>query len=290
MNQKKALMPLYLFPVLAVVGCGGGGGSGSKDKDVLDKIVNQLNALEGSYKSSRIFLDGDSNKKPSSDCWNFGSYTREELQSAVSSTFENGACFDDDSYCFHVDGSGLLETQSTARLVTVSFSGLGYAETAASWLPSGIYAEAGTISGENCQASPKPIVPVINGVYEGYAYYIDQGGDTFVGGQGIIRSDKVTLDCSGSICYPRDQNVIRDIGGIDFSPTTNELGDYIAETIYVPTSIPVKNNDGVFNFWGTASEDGSIITGQLFPQSSETSFTDCWSGECLTLAFRKMSE
>jgi hypothetical protein len=291
---KESYMRVLIITSLtiALAACGGGGGSGGSaaagTPDGINKLMAINDQVTGRYRANSITLnEADGKRTPMASCVEFTRPTNAEVEAAADEVFSNGACFGGYSECAYVAGNSLLTNTNADRTVFVAHSNGSYSETeifqTGNSMSGQFYSEAG-IKDSNCTTGETVVIPVLQGRYEGYAYSVDTLSSSNVLRQELLRSAKIVLECLNGFCNPISEDVIYDTGsGFDFNPINSGSGDYILFDLSTP------QNTQDYQFWGTTSSDGTVVTGLAYPVGTGADFVDCYNGGCFTLAFEKVS-
>ncbi|MDO3386830.1 hypothetical protein QWI17_13365 [Gilvimarinus sp. SDUM040013] len=271
--------------------CGGGGdnlgpssGSGSDGPRGLEKIVNLHNKMGSSYKVNSLTISGaNSERAVTSECSTESTISTVGLQGDASEISQNGACFNDYSTCTYVTGDAMLTTTLFGRefravTPTGDYSGVVTTDV----LFTGSFKAIAGQKIDACDDGGDAVIPVIEGVYEGYRYDIDTSKT--LDKQALVRSEKVVMDCLEGVCVPRDDNVIRVMtsSGFDLSVSHSAAAPYILNQFSTP------DNTRGYQFWGTVTDDGNTITGLAFPVGTGAGYSECNAGECFFLSFYRV--
>lgn len=286
MKNSKRILAAFPATVMLFVfsGCGGGGGGGVKDG--LDRYLAVENQVDGTLVANVVGIRGSaSTRNLEAVCYEFEPLTREQIEGQADEIYSNGACFYNYSTCAYVTDNAILTTNAFSRIFFTPQSNGGYSEVGIFYTgnvaSSQFYAEAGIKLSQCTMGTPE--IPLLNGKYQGYAYYIDDS-TVDLSKQSLIKSSKIVLKCVNSDCTPENDNVIEGLGGsLNLSPISSGDGDYILTQFVTP------DNTKGYQFWGTTSNDGKIISALAYPVGTSADYSDCYSGECFFLAFEKIA-
>jgi len=286
----KKLILGCLFPFL-LVGCGGSS-DGTEEKASLktgiELIIEHQNSFSGVYRVNNLSMrEGDSYKYVYQSCDVIAHITSNDLPEDVSSTSSLGACFNDTSECVFITDNASLRTSILTRMISITTPQNGVVDIQINRgiRDNGLFWIAAYSADVNCDQPASYVdFPLVDGVYEGFVYQIDPNQLT-LDKQSLVKSEKIILDCNNGLCEPRENNIIKTYSsvGLDLVPNNNDEGFYVSTSFIF--------NHKSYNFWATISVDGNTIAALGYPiyTGSNVSMADCYNGECLAIAFSKVS-